>query len=75
MTFAVDVRASLGDQQNNKKRRLFASGDKRIGASASASVLPVNIQGWLPLGLSGLISLQSKAQNEEVRMEAVIGFG
>ena len=31
-----------------------------IGASASASVLPMNIQGWLPLGLTGLISLQSK---------------
>jgi len=31
-----------------------------IGASASVSVLPVNIQGWFPLGLTGLISLQSK---------------
>ena len=31
-----------------------------IGASASASVLPVSIQGWFPLGLIGLISLQSK---------------
>ena len=31
-----------------------------VGVSASASVLPVNIQGWLPLGLTGLISLQSK---------------
>jgi len=31
-----------------------------IGASASASVHPVNIQGWFPLGLTGLISLQSK---------------
>ena len=31
-----------------------------IGASASASVLPLNIQGWFPLGLTGLISLQSK---------------
>ena len=31
-----------------------------IGASASASVLPMNIQGWFPLGLTGLISLQSK---------------
>ena len=31
-----------------------------IGASASASVLPVNIQGWFTLGLTGLISLQSK---------------
>ena len=33
---------------------------KSIGASASASVLPVNIQGWFPLGLTGVISLQSK---------------
>ena len=31
-----------------------------IGASASSSVLPLNIQGWFPLGLTGLISLQSK---------------
>ena len=31
-----------------------------IGASAIASVLPVNIQDWFPLGLTGLISLQSK---------------
>ena len=35
--------------------RLFASGGQRIGASASSSVLPVNIQGWFPLGLTGLI--------------------
>ena len=42
--------------------RLFASGDQSIGASASASasVLPMNIQGWFPLRLTGLISLQSK---------------
>ena len=39
---------------------LFTSGGQRIGASASASVLPMNIQGWFPLGLTGLISLQSK---------------
>ena len=38
----------------------FASGGQSIGASASASVLPMNIQGWFPLGLTGLISLQSK---------------
>ena len=37
---------------------LLASDDKSIGASAS--VLPMNIQGWLPLGLTGLISLLSK---------------
>ena len=36
----------------------FASGGQSIGASAS--VLPMNIQDWFPLGLTGLISLQSK---------------
>ena len=40
--------------------QLFASGGLSIGASASASVLSVNIQGWFPLGLTGFISLQSK---------------
>ena len=35
-------------------------GSQNIGASASASILPVNIQGWFPLGLTGLISLLSK---------------
>ena len=40
--------------------QLFASSGQSIGASASASVLPMNIQGWFPLGLTGLISLQSK---------------
>ena len=39
---------------------LFASCGQSIGASASASVLPMNIQGWFPLGLTGWISLQSK---------------
>ena len=37
--------------------RHFASGGKSFGASASASVLPMNIQGWFPLGLTDLISL------------------
>ena len=40
--------------------QLFASGSQSIGASASALVLTVNIQDWFPLGLTGLISLQSK---------------
>ena len=40
--------------------QLFASGGQSIGASTSASVLPMNIQGWFPLGWTGLISLQSK---------------
>ena len=39
---------------------LFASGGQSIGTSASASVLPVNIQDWFPLGLTGLISLLFK---------------
>ena len=38
----------------------FTSDDQSIGASASASVLLMNIQGWFPLGLTSLISLQSK---------------
>ena len=39
---------------------LFASGGQSTGASASASVLPMNIQGWFPLALTDLISFQSK---------------
>ena len=39
---------------------LFISGGQSIRASVSASIFPVNIQGWFPLGLTGLISLQSK---------------
>ena len=38
--------------------QFFTSGGQSIGASASASILPMNIQGWFPLGLTGLISLQ-----------------
>ena len=40
--------------------RPFASGGQSIRALASASVLFMNIQGWFPLGLTGLISLLSK---------------
>jgi len=40
--------------------RLFASGGQSIGASASASVLSMNIQSWFPLGFTDLISLVSK---------------
>ena len=43
-----------------KMSQFFASGGQSIGAWASASVLPVNIKGWLPLGWTGWISLQSK---------------
>ena len=40
--------------------QFFTSGDQSIVVSASASVLPMNIGDWFPLGLIGLISLQSK---------------
>ena len=39
---------------------VFTSGGQNIGVSASASVLPMNIQDLFPFGLTGLISLQSK---------------
>ena len=40
--------------------QVFASGGQSIGISASASVLPMNIQDWFPLGWTCWISLQSK---------------
>ena len=40
--------------------QFFTSGDQSIGVSASASVLPVNIQDWFPLGWTSWISLLSK---------------
>ena len=42
--------------------RVFASGGQSIGVSASASVLPMNIQDSFPLELTGLISLQRDSQ-------------
>ena len=45
--------------------QLFTSGGQRIGASASASVLPMkNIQGWFPLGLTGWISCSPRDSQE-----------
>ena len=40
--------------------RFFVLGGQSIGVSATASVLPMNIQDWFPWGLTGLMSLQSK---------------
>ena len=45
------------------KSWLFASGGQSIGATGSASVLPMNIQSWFPLGLTGLIFLLPKHQS------------
>ena len=44
--------------------QLFASCGQNIGVSASASVLPMNIQDWFPLGLTGRIFLQSKGLSQ-----------
>ena len=51
---------NLSQHQSFLMSWLFASGGQSIGASASVSVLPMNIQGWFSLGLTGLISVQSK---------------
>ena len=42
------------------KSRLFTNGGQSTGASVSASVLPINIQDWFPLGLTDLISLSKE---------------
>ena len=46
---------------SSQMNQLFASDGQNTGVSASASVLPMNIQDWFPLELTDLISLQSKA--------------
>ena len=46
--------------QSFPRSQFFTSGCQSIGVSASASVLPMNIQNWFPVGLTGWISLQSK---------------
>ena len=53
--------------------QLFASGGQSIGASASASVLPMSIQGWFPLALTGLISCarDSKQPSSEAQIESI----
>ena len=58
--------------------QFFASGIQCIGVSASASVLPMNIQDWFPLGCTGLISLQSNGlsrvfSNTTVQKDQVFG--
>ena len=50
--------------------QFFASGGQSIRVSASASVLPMNIQDWFPLGWTDLISLQSKGLSSENESES-----
>ena len=51
---------SFPASRSSQMSQLFASGGQSIGVSASTSVHPMNVLGWSPLGLTGLISLQSK---------------
>ena len=51
---------SFPASRNLPMSQLFASDDQNTTVSASASVLPMSIQGWFPLKLTGLISLLSK---------------
>ena len=51
---------NLSQHQGLFMSQLFRSGGQTTAASVSASILPTNIQGWFPLGLTGLISLYSK---------------
>ena len=48
-----------------QRSQCFTWGGKSIGVSVSASVLPMNIQDWFPLGWTGLISLQSKGLSRD----------
>ena len=54
--------------------QFFTSGGQSIGISASASVLPMNIQDWFPLGLTSLISLQSKGLSRVFSNTIVLPF-
>ena len=51
---------SLPASESFPMSQLFTRGGQSIGASASASVLPMNIWGWFSLGMTGFISLLSK---------------
>ena len=53
--------------------QFFTSGGQNIGVSASASVLPVNIQNWFPLGWTGWISLQSLVTYSYIHKYKTIG--
>ena len=57
---------SFPASESSLMSQFFTSGDQSIGASASVSVFPINIQDWFPLGLTGLISLQLKGLSSHV---------
>ena len=51
--------------------QLFTSGGQSINIKALATVLPMNIQGWFPLGLTGLISLLPKGLSPGPQFESI----
>ena len=59
-------RQSFSASGSFQMSQFFKSGGQNIGASASASVLPMNIQDWSPLGWTGWISLKSKGLSESI---------
>ena len=59
-TAAYQAPPSMGFSRQEYWRGVPLVGGQNIGASASASILPMSIQDWFPLGLTGLISLQSR---------------
>ena len=60
LSFPSLLAFNLSQLESFPMSQLFSSGGQSFGASASASVLPMNIQGWFPLGLTGLIFLLTK---------------
>ena len=56
-SFCLQSFSALGSFQMSQ---FFTSGGQSIGVSASASVLPMNIQDWFPLGWTGWVSVQAK---------------
>ena len=55
--------------------RLFPLGGQRIGVSALASVLPMNSQGWFPLGLTNSMSLQYQSEKDQCQGRLRTCFG
>ena len=56
--------ASIFPSMSFQMSQFFASGGQSIGVSASASVVPMNIQDWFPLGWTGWISLHPRDAQE-----------
>ena len=60
LLFLPSIFPSIRWEVSQPMSQLFTPGGQSIGASASVPVLPMTIQGWFPLGLTGFISLLSK---------------